>query len=234
MLARSIKKNKYKRFKKRKIKRKSKRNKFKVNKTKRKNSKNKTYRKKQTGGNDAFWVGYDAAADDDDVGILTPTQMMGIAGVQAAVEIGGPTAGLGVATAIAAAPAVTRVAHNTLCECRGGHFLKPKILATLRDAGLSPHDFECKGCLPPSGLFSGKIPTPGCPDTNSCCRGRFQRTLITPFTARIPNLTEVDLIPHLEGGGTLRLCRECIQSRDEIREMLETGKYPGILLDSLH
>ena len=207
-------------------KRKFKRNKLKKNKSKRKNSKNKTYRKTQNGGAEAFWAGYDAADDGDQDTVLDPRTAAGLGAIGVAYEMGGPNAAAATAATIVGGPIAARSArgaivapgriyNNNLCQCRGWHFQNPQPTlpgGQIRNPG-TQEDFKCKGCLPKtgfSGLFRLDLPTPNCPDVNSCCRGRFQGT----FGQKELTLEQ----PELDEGRPVYLCSECKQSRVEIKE----------------
>lgn len=226
MLARSIKKkksksfkeNKSKRFKKRKIIKKYKRNKTKKNKSKRNNLKNKTYRKKQTGG----------GGDDDDDEVndappLGPYETVAIGTTGLAHSVGGPIAGAATGLAfLGAKPAIDQVSNNILCECRGWHFLNSGYPGV-------EGDFKCTGCLPKTGLlglFSGERPTPGCPDGNSCCRGRLQGILLPKL---VLNPEEK---PVYDEGRPIYLCSECKHSRDEIRAKIRVNKQAQEIIEA--
>ena len=215
-LCKEKKKNKKSKRKKRKSKkRKSKKRKSKKGKYK------KRYIKIQTGGaDDEFWAGFDDVGDDVFVDAFGERAAAAAAMVGAAAAFGGPTAAVGAATTLAGAQVVgdtlnatNRVINNNLCECRGWHFIDS-----------DEPEFKCNGCLKPSGLFglvSGKRPTPRCPSSNSCCRGRFQGVLGRD------ELNTVNIIQPGQQPLPINLCNQCKQSRDEIR-----AKFPELTADT--
>jgi hypothetical protein len=208
-----------------KKKKKNKKSKRKKRKSKKRKSKKRKYKKRyikiQTGGaDDAFLTGLDAPDDGVFVDAFGERAAAAAAMVGAAAALGGPTAAVGAATTLAGAQVVgdtlnatNRVINNNLCECRGWHFIDS-----------DEPDFECKGCLKPSGLFglvSGNRPTPRCPSSNSCCRGRFQGVLGRD------ELNTVNIIQPGQQPLPINLCNQCKQSRDEIR-----AKFPGLTADT--
>lgn len=221
--ARSRKKSKKKKSKKRKSKRRKR-------KSKRKKSKKKSKKRIQTGGaeDDAFWreAGFDAHGEDygEDYGgpinVFGPDAGAAIATVGAAAAIGGPNAAAATAATLAGAQVMDdtlntydRVTNNNLCECRGWHFI-------------NSDESQCNGCLPPSGLFSGRRPTPRCPSSNSCCRGRFQGVF---------GRDELNTVNFIQPGQQqplrINLCNQCKQSSDEIRDKIK-AEFPGLTADT--
>jgi len=199
-------------------------------KSKRKKSKKKSkkrYKKRiQTGGaeDDAFWqeAGFDAHGEDygDPINVFGPDAGAAIATVGAAAAIGGPNAAAATAATLAGAQVMDdtlntydRVTNNNLCECRGWHFI-------------NSDESQCNGCLPPSGLFSGRRPTPRCPSSNSCCRGRFQGVF---------GRDELNTVNFIQPGQQqplrINLCNQCKQSSDEIRDKIK-AEFPGLTADT--